>query len=160
MAWIHSKMQCHVMNYMGLDERKPVFGDLQTSKVQTSLRICAVWSVPLLFAFWKSIISWLATSEISIFKLVSVAEQAGLNLTLSETLKAGFLTSRPTWFDISKLILVPSLKLTKYNSIDGMATSRDENHDRFCHSLDLTIPGCTAHTETFSESFLSRLSNW
>ena len=29
-------------------------------------------------------------SEISIFLLVSVAEQAGLNLTLSETLKTGF----------------------------------------------------------------------
>ena len=45
--------------------------------------------------FLESIISRLPTSEISIFKLVSVAEQAGLNLTMSETLKTGFVASRP-----------------------------------------------------------------
>ena len=39
-------------------------------------------SAPLLFAYWKAIISELASSEILIFKLVSVAEQAGLNLTV------------------------------------------------------------------------------
>ena len=37
----------------------------------------------------------LATREISSFKLVSLAEQAGLNLTFSETPKTGFLASRP-----------------------------------------------------------------
>ena len=36
---------------MGLDVRKPVYGGLQTIPAQTSLRICAVWSAPLLFAF-------------------------------------------------------------------------------------------------------------
>ena len=40
------------------------------------------------------IISGLATSELSIFLLVSVAELAGLNLTLLETTKTGFLISR------------------------------------------------------------------
>ena len=43
----------------------------------------------------ESIISRLATSKISIFKLVSVAEQAGLNLTLAEIPKTGFVMSRP-----------------------------------------------------------------
>ena len=38
---------------MGLDARKPVFWGLRTTKVQTSLRIRAVWSEPSLFAFWK-----------------------------------------------------------------------------------------------------------
>ena len=38
---------------MGLDARKPVFGGLWTTKAQTSLRIRAAWSVPLLFANWK-----------------------------------------------------------------------------------------------------------
>ena len=38
--------------YMGLDARKPVFGGLRTTKAQTSLRICAVWSGPLIFAFY------------------------------------------------------------------------------------------------------------
>ena len=41
------------MAYMGLDARKPVFGGLRTTQAQTSLRIRAVWSAPLLFAIWK-----------------------------------------------------------------------------------------------------------
>ena len=40
-------------------------------------------------------ISKLATHEISIFKLISIAEETGLNLTLSETPKAGFLARGP-----------------------------------------------------------------
>ena len=36
---------------LGLDAR--VFGGLRTTQAQTSLRIRAVWSAPLLFAFWK-----------------------------------------------------------------------------------------------------------
>ena len=38
---------------MGLDARKPVLNGLRTTQAQTSLRIRAVWSAPLLFAFWK-----------------------------------------------------------------------------------------------------------
>ena len=38
---------------MGLNGRKHVFGDLQIRQAQTSLHIRAVWSAPLLFAFWK-----------------------------------------------------------------------------------------------------------
>ena len=37
----------------------------------------------------------LATCEISIFKLVSAAEETGLKLALSETRKTGFLGTRP-----------------------------------------------------------------
>ena len=43
----------------------------------------------------ESIISRLATSEISIFWLVTVAEETGLKLTLSDTPKTGFLVTRP-----------------------------------------------------------------
>ena len=43
----------------------------------------------------ESIISGLASSEISTFLLVSVAEETGLSLPLSETLKTGFLRARP-----------------------------------------------------------------
>ena len=42
----------------------------------------------------ESIMSRHSTSEISMFELVSVAEQANLNITLSETLKTGFVA---TW---------------------------------------------------------------
>ena len=40
-------------SYLGLDARNPVFRGLRTTKAQTSLRIRAVWSAPLLLAFWK-----------------------------------------------------------------------------------------------------------
>ena len=43
----------------------------------------------------ESIISKLAMGEISIFKLVFVAEQAGLSLTFSENPKTGFVATRP-----------------------------------------------------------------
>ena len=46
----------------------------------------AVSSAPLLFAFLESIVCKLAAGEIFIFKLVSVAEENGLKLALSETL--------------------------------------------------------------------------
>ena len=40
-------------NHMGLVATKPVFGGSQTTKVQTSLRMRAAWSVLLLFALLK-----------------------------------------------------------------------------------------------------------
>ena len=43
--------------------------------------------------FLESIICNLATGEISIFELVSVAEETDLKLALSETPKTGFLAS-------------------------------------------------------------------
>ena len=45
--------------------------------------------------FLESIISKLPTSGISIFQLVSVAQETDFSLALSETLKTGFVTSRP-----------------------------------------------------------------
>ena len=45
--------------------------------------------------FLESIISKLATGEISIFYLVSVAEETSLSLFMWETLKTGFFASRP-----------------------------------------------------------------
>ena len=43
----------NIWDKMGLNTWKPVFGGLQTTQAQTSLRIHAVWSVPLLLAFWE-----------------------------------------------------------------------------------------------------------
>ena len=45
--------------------------------------------------FVESIIFNLATSEISSFELVFVAERTGLSLALSETLKTDFVARRP-----------------------------------------------------------------
>ena len=52
--------------------------------------LISAFVIPLL----ESIISKHTPREISLFKLVYVAEQAGLSLTLSETPKTGFLTMR------------------------------------------------------------------
>ena len=49
---------------------------------------------PFVIRFLKSIICKLAIGEISIFKLVSVAEETGLNLAFLETPKRGFLAMR------------------------------------------------------------------
>ena len=79
-------------NHTGLNVRKHVFGGLRTTKAQTSLRsLSSAFVIHVL----KSIISRLAMSEILIFQVVSVDEQASLNLTLTETPKTGFLTLQP-----------------------------------------------------------------
>ena len=56
---------------MGLDASKPVFGGFRTIKAQTSAYVIRCL---------ESIIYRLATSEMSIFYLVYVAEQACLNI--------------------------------------------------------------------------------
>ena len=65
---------------MGLYATKPVFGGLRTTKAADqpahSCRLICAFAI----RFLLSIISRLATSEISTFYLVSVAEQIGLNL--------------------------------------------------------------------------------
>ena len=47
--------------------------------------------------FFESAIFNLATGEISFFYLVSVAEETGLKLALSETPKTGFLVTQPIY---------------------------------------------------------------
>ena len=73
------------MVQMGLVARKPVFEGLHPHSLIRAFVIHLV----------EIIISRLATSKISIYSIVSVAEQAGLNLTLSETPKIGFVAMRP-----------------------------------------------------------------
>ena len=53
--------------------------------------------------------------EILIFYLVSVAEQAGLNLTLSETPKTGFLALRPIWKCSCEMCLLTGLTIRVCN---------------------------------------------
>ena len=48
----------------------------------------------------------LATGEISIFYLVSVAEETGLKLALTETTKTGFLAARPKLFQKRNIIKI------------------------------------------------------
>ena len=78
--------------YFCLDVEKPAFRGLQTAKgADQPAHQCLSYSLIIL----GRIISRLARSEISIYLLVSVAEQAGLNLILSETLKTGFIALWP-----------------------------------------------------------------
>ena len=70
---------------MGLNTRKPVFGVCQQQRRRL---ICAF-----AFGFLYSIISNPAYCEN--FNLVSVAEETGLGLALSETMSTGFVASKP-----------------------------------------------------------------
>ena len=47
------QVKTNLISKMGLDVRKPVFDGLRKTKVQTSLRIRAVWSALLLFGYSK-----------------------------------------------------------------------------------------------------------
>ena len=50
-------ISAHIMiYYLGLDARKPDIVVWKTTKVQSSMHICTVWSAPLLLAFWK--VNW------------------------------------------------------------------------------------------------------
>ena len=61
---------------MGLDTTKPVFEDLGTAKVQTSLHICAIWPVPYYLLIVKFHIKTCSKRNISV-----LAEQAGFGMT-------------------------------------------------------------------------------
>ena len=63
---------------MGLVATKPVFGGLRTTQAQTSLRIPKT-DLRFVIRLLESIISKLASSEISIVLLVSVAVETGLS---------------------------------------------------------------------------------
>ena len=64
------------LHKLGLNARKTCLQGLQTTKAQTDPHLS--------FVIFESIISKLATGEISIFKLVSVAKETGLSLSLSD----------------------------------------------------------------------------
>ena len=63
--------------YMGLGAWKPVFMGLWTTKAQTSLHICTVWSVPLIFVYWKvTYLDWLQ-ANFFIYLLASLCSWTG-----------------------------------------------------------------------------------
>ena len=75
---------------MGLDARKPVYGGFANNTgPDQPAHPCSLISA-FVICFLESIICNLATGEISIFKLVSVAERTGLKLFLSETRRQVF----------------------------------------------------------------------
>ena len=79
---------------MGLVARKPVWGFVNNKGADQPGHPRSLISASVI-RLLESIISRLATSENSYFQLVSVADQAGLNLTFSEILKTVFLATRP-----------------------------------------------------------------
>ena len=88
----------YMLHNLGLDAGKPVFRGFVNNKGADQPahphRLISAFVIHVL----ESIISKLATSEIFIFELISVAEETGLNLALMETLKTGFVATRPIWF--------------------------------------------------------------
>ena len=80
-----SKLVFHMSQVM----RKCVLCHMRTTKAQISMRIRGLIS-SFVVRSSDSIISLVSRSEISRFYLVSVAEQAGLNVTRSQTLEDTF----------------------------------------------------------------------
>ena len=78
--------------YMGLEARKHVFGVCKQQRL-SYLLVC-------------SIISKLAASEISFFYLVSVAEETGSSLALSETPKQVFMCRGPYVTDACTMVWI------------------------------------------------------
>ena len=76
---------------MGLNARKPVFGGFLNNKGADQPYPCNLISAFVIY-FLEIIISRLAMREI-----FSVAKQAGMNLTLSETPKTDFLALPPIY---------------------------------------------------------------
>ena len=89
-------MISQVIDHIG---RKPVFGGVANNTFADQPAHPRSLIRAFVIDFLESITSRLATSEISIFQLVSVAEQAGLNLTLSEAPKTGLVAARPILYD-------------------------------------------------------------
>ena len=88
---VQLKEESHLYRYfnMRLNVRTTCLRGLRTTKAQNSL--ISAYVIRLL----ESIISRLAVSDISIFYLVSVAEETGLSLALSEIPKTSIVTMRP-----------------------------------------------------------------
>ena len=61
----------------------------------------------------ETIISKLTSKKTSIFLLVSVTEEIGLNLALSDITKTGFLATRP----INRAQLRPTRRVSKNNAL-------------------------------------------
>ena len=84
-----------VPNYLGLDGRKPVFeGFANNTDADQPVHLCSLISAFVIHIL-ESTISKPATSKISVFYLVSVAEETGFCLALSETPKTCLVVSRP-----------------------------------------------------------------
>ena len=88
--------------HLGFDARKTCLRVFANNKGADQGSLISTFVIGLL----KSTISKLATNELSIFQLVSVAELSGLNLTLQKTSKTGFVATRPILISISSAILI------------------------------------------------------
>ena len=75
---------------LGLDLRKTVFGVCKQQGADQPVHPCRLISAFVILVFER-----LTTSEISIFYLVSLAEDTGFHLALFEHLKTCFVASRP-----------------------------------------------------------------
>ena len=78
---------------MGRNARKPVFGGFANNTGADQPAHPRSLISAFFIRFWESIICKLASDEILIFLLVSVAEETGLKLALSDTPRTGFLAT-------------------------------------------------------------------
>ena len=87
--------------------------------------LISAFVVPLL----ESTISRPATSEISIFLLVSVAEETGLKLALWETPKTGFVAQRPIFSNV--MLWHPNQGSINNDEILTFSSKKKKNKNNF-----------------------------
>ena len=80
---------------MGLNVRKTCVWEFENNTGADQPAHLRSLNSTFVIRFLESTICKLPTCEISIFWLVSVAEDTGLKLALSETLKTGFVATHP-----------------------------------------------------------------
>ena len=89
---LNDHVRCHRHFHMTNVARNPDFVcSMRTTKAQINLA-CSLIST---FGIRSGILVTLALCSISVFSLVSEAEETGLSLTWLQTLKTGFLATRP-----------------------------------------------------------------
>ena len=124
---------CHALVYIWASSQENWFCCMQT-RVQISLCIHTVWSVPVVHS--RNYHSYHAIGQISIFQLVSGAEQAGFSFKWLETRKTVFwLAFRPTYQDFSEECVTKNLILLflNYNICCGNSEEQSRWDGSFEH---------------------------
>ena len=88
---MHAKFKKHTAKIVGVAFTKPAL-----CNPDQPAHLCSLASA-FVFYYLESTVVKLAPCKLSMFQLVSVAEQAGLNMRLSGTPKTGFLMMRPVF---------------------------------------------------------------
>ena len=107
------------MFYLGLDAKKNCLLGFanNTGADQPAHTRSLISAFVVLSYLTENLMFRLSTSEISLFLLVTVAEQTNLNNTLLETQKTGFVATRPIYsFSVNSTLITHMLTVKNFES--------------------------------------------